>query len=87
MYLNKLGPAAADVKAEKVRMFCLGKELKDDDATLEAAYEVTRDLRWVPNPGPQTDAYFSEADELLFGGERTTARGRATEENVVCTSG
>ena len=25
--------------------------------------------RWIPNPGPQTDAYFSEADELLFGGE------------------
>ena len=23
----------------------------------------------MPNPGPQTDAYFSEADELLFGGE------------------
>lgn len=23
---------------------------------------------WVPNPGPQTDAYFSEADELLYSG-------------------
>ena len=30
---------------------------------------ATKTLRWVPNPGPQTDAYFSEADELLFGGE------------------
>jgi hypothetical protein len=30
MYLDKLGTAAADIKAEKVRMFCLGKELKDD---------------------------------------------------------
>lgn len=27
------------------------------------------DMVWVPNPGPQTDAYFSEADELLYGGE------------------
>lgn len=26
-------------------------------------------IRWVPNPGPQTEAYFSKADELLFGGE------------------
>lgn len=25
--------------------------------------------RWVPNPGPQTEAYFSQADELLYGGE------------------
>lgn len=25
--------------------------------------------KWVPNPGPQRDAYFSEADCLLFGGE------------------
>lgn len=25
--------------------------------------------RWVPNPGPQTEAYFSKADELLYGGE------------------
>jgi hypothetical protein len=24
---------------------------------------------WVPNPGPQTAAYFCEADELLYGGE------------------
>lgn len=25
-------------------------------------------MRWVPNVGPQTDAYFCEADELFFGG-------------------
>ena len=24
---------------------------------------------WAPNPGPQTDAYLSEADELFYGGE------------------
>ena len=24
---------------------------------------------WTPNPGPQTDAYFSEADELFYGGQ------------------
>lgn len=33
------------------------------------ANEATKNMRWVPNPGPQTDAYFSEADELLYGGE------------------
>jgi hypothetical protein len=26
-------------------------------------------MKWVPNPGPQTDAYFSKADVLLYGGE------------------
>ena len=26
-------------------------------------------LRWQPNPGPQTEAYYSKADCLLYGGE------------------
>jgi hypothetical protein len=26
-------------------------------------------MAWVPNPGPQTDAYLSEADILLYGGQ------------------
>lgn len=30
---------------------------------------VTRDMTWVPNPGPQTDAYLSDADILLYGGQ------------------
>lgn len=33
------------------------------------AAEATRTMRWVPNPGPQTDAYYSEADELFYGGQ------------------
>lgn len=27
-----------------------------------------QDWRWIPNPGPQTDAYLSEADVLFYGG-------------------
>jgi hypothetical protein len=34
----------------------------------QAAAEMPK-LRWMPNPGPQTRAYYCEADELLFGGE------------------
>lgn len=30
--------------------------------------QKTADLRWVPNPGPQTEAYESDADELFYGG-------------------
>lgn len=33
------------------------------------ALEATRDLPWVPNPGPQTKAFYSEADETGYGGE------------------
>lgn len=31
--------------------------------------EEKAELPWVPNPGPQTDAYFCEADELFYGGQ------------------
>lgn len=34
----------------------------------KAAYEATFNMQWVPNPGPQTEAYFSQADELFYGG-------------------
>lgn len=30
---------------------------------------ATRSMLWVPNPGPQTDAYLSDADILLYGGQ------------------
>src|SRR5690348_10084958 len=40
-------------------------EQKKIEALLE---QETGKLSWVPNPGPQTDAYFCEADELLYGG-------------------
>jgi hypothetical protein len=35
----------------------------------KAALAATASMRWIPNPGPQTDAYFSKADVLLYGGE------------------
>jgi len=42
---------------------------KDRLDLIEEATNATNDLIWVPNPGPQTDAYFCDADELLYGGE------------------
>jgi hypothetical protein len=42
----------------------------EDIAKLKA--QAARELaepQWLPNPGPQTKAYYCEADELLFGGE------------------
>ena len=35
----------------------------------EMAVAGTQDMVWVPQPGPQTDAYFSEADEVFYGGQ------------------
>lgn len=31
--------------------------------------DATHGMKWIPNPGPQSDAYFSKADVLLYGGE------------------
>lgn len=38
-------------------------------AVEDAALEATAGMKWLPNPGPQTDAYFSKADVLLYGGQ------------------
>jgi hypothetical protein len=36
---------------------------------VDQVIDDTRGMLFVPNPGPQTDAYLSKADVLLFGGE------------------
>ena len=41
----------------------------EQTAVYQDAYTQTRAMKWVPNPGPQTEAYFSLADVLLYGGE------------------
>lgn len=39
-------------------------------AEVEAdAIRATAGMAWIPNPGPQTEAYFSPADVLLYGGQ------------------
>lgn len=44
----------------------LSPELQEDIA--EKARAVRGNRLFVPNPGPQTEAYFSEADETFYGG-------------------
>jgi len=41
---------------------------KDRNEVKAAALEATKGRYFVPNIGPQTDAYFSQADELFYGG-------------------
>ena len=39
-------------------------------AEVEAlATKATAGMRWLPSPGPQTDAYFSPAEVVLYGGQ------------------
>lgn len=41
-----------------------------DRALIEKeALEATKGMKWCPNPGPQTVAFFCQADELFYGGE------------------
>lgn len=42
----------------------------DDQAKVRELVKAgTSGKKWIPNAGPQTEAYFSEADCLLYGGE------------------
>lgn len=43
--------------------------VKDREQAIRTAAKARETLKWIPSPGPQTEAYFSQADCLLFGGE------------------
>ena len=42
---------------------------KEQEALAREALGATKGMKWVPNPGPQTQCFYSPADETLFGGE------------------
>jgi hypothetical protein len=46
-----------------------GLSPEDKKAVVADAIAATANMKWVPNPGPQTDAYFCPADVLLYGGQ------------------
>ena len=48
---------------------------KQDDV-LAKAHTILDGRRMLPNPGPQTDAYFTEADELFYGGAAGGGKSR-----------
>lgn len=45
-----------------------GMEPTDRAEFQKTVLSATKGMQWVPNPGPQTLAYFSEADEVFYGG-------------------
>lgn len=42
---------------------------KETAALMATVSQATGDMVWIPQPGPQSDAYFTEADELFYGGQ------------------
>ena len=46
-----------------------GKPPSERRGIVEKIKSATAKMRWVPNPGPQTEAYLSEAGILLYGGQ------------------
>ncbi len=49
------------------------------EALISGALQATAGMKWLPLPGPQTQAYFSPADILLYGGE---AGGSKTDSGL-----
>ncbi len=49
------------------------------EALISGALQATVGMKWLPLPGPQTQAYFSQADILLYGGE---AGGSKTDSGL-----
>lgn len=42
---------------------------KDREKLMQDAFQVTKNLPWIPNPGPQAEAFGCDADELFYGGQ------------------
>jgi hypothetical protein len=60
---------------------------KDRQEVAREALEATKDLRWIPNVGPQTEAYFSDADIVLYGGAGGGGKGFRPDQPVLTPFG
>ena len=61
---------------------------KDDKAELIKEVEgATCDMKWIPNPGAQTEAYMSEADITYYGGAGGGGKGLLPHEKIITPFG
>lgn len=63
----------------RAKLDALGPEARA--VVVQSALNATKGMRWVPNPGPQTEAYRSEADELFYGG--SAGGGKLLDNNTI----
>jgi hypothetical protein len=55
----------------------------DKAAVAEQAAQATAGMKFIPSPGPQTEAWFSPADVLLYGGEAGGGKDLALETPIL----
>lgn len=60
--------SAEDLRAIERLLEGLSSEKREKLISMPGISQALNQI-WLPNPGPQTDAYYCEADELLYGGE------------------
>lgn len=60
-----MSTATVDLEALEARIRAMPKEKREE---LRRKVQVTASRPWLPQPGPQTAAYYCEADETLYGG-------------------
>lgn len=63
-----IGSASA-LRIDDVLSALNGLDAPAREALLETATKTVGERVWMPNPGPQTTAHFTEADELFYGGQ------------------
>lgn len=53
---------------QEIEEYLLSLSPKEQEAFIKEQQEKLNSVRFIPNPGPQTEAYFSKADVMLYGG-------------------
>lgn len=61
-----MGASAQDVLSELLKVS--DKAARKDKTFVESVIKANEGRKWWPNPGPQTDCYYSDADVIFFGG-------------------